>query len=87
MKNKEQYPKEWITKEIKSLRPTRNKNGAILYKDALQYIVRVMEQDSPMFSLVLGLASFATSNKLSFKQKEKADEIINFYEDRGYFND
>lgn len=80
---KENYPKERVTKRVTSFKPIRNEKGVILYKDALQYLVRVIEQDEPAFSLILGLASFATQNKLSQKQAEKADEIINFYENKG----
>lgn len=87
MNKKELYPKEWVVDEVQSLKPKRNENGCWLYKDVLQYMVRVMEQDSPLFSLVLGLASFATANKLTDRQREKADEIIKYYEERGFFND
>ena len=80
---KDNYPKEIVQKRTKSFKPKRNSAGAMLYKDALQYLVRVIDQDNPVFDLVLGLASFATANKLSQKQQEKADEIITYYENEG----
>lgn len=80
---KDKYPKEVVQKRIKSFKPIRNEEGSMLYKDALQYLVRVIEQDNPVYPLILGLASFATANKLSTKQAEKADEIIAYYENEG----
>lgn len=80
---KEEYPKVPFTKRVTSFRPIRNKDGVILYKDALQYLVRVIEQDAPDFPLILGLASFSTQNKLSDKQAAKASEIIKYYEKKG----
>ena len=80
---KELYPKERVIKRITSFKPIRNERGTVLYKDALQYLVRVIDQDEPSFPLILGLASFSTQNKLSQKQAEKADEIIAFYENKG----
>lgn len=79
----EKYPKERVIKRVTSFKPIRNSEGSMRYKDALQYLVRVIEQDEPAFPLILGLASFATQNKLSDKQAEKADEIIAYYENKG----
>lgn len=79
----EKYPKERVIKRVTSFKPIRNKEGSMLYKDALQYLVRVIDQDEPAFGLILGLASFATQNKLSDKQAEKASDIIKFYENKG----
>lgn len=77
------YPLIKVIKRVTSYKPIRNENGAMKYKDALQYLVRVIDQDEPSFPLILGLASFATQNKLSTKQAEKADEIIAYYEKKG----
>lgn len=71
-----------VTKRIKVLKPVR-KYGVMYYKDALQYLVKVIDQRAPEFNLILGLASFATANKLSDKQSERADEIISYYESQG----
>ena len=71
----------WETKKTLSCRPIFTQNPT--YKECLQYLVRVIEQDSPHFPLVLNLASFATSNELSDKQKIKADEIISYYQRKG----
>jgi len=79
----EKFPREKVIKRVASYKPIRNENGAIRYVDALQYLVRVIEQDNPAFQLILGLASFATNNHLSEKQREKADEIISYYNRMG----
>lgn len=75
------FPTVWVEEQVRSLKPTGK--GKMLYKDALQYLVRTMEHDSPLFEFVLGLASFATANKLSPLQMEKADEIIRYYIKKG----
>lgn len=80
---KEKYPFDWVLKRIKSKKPQRNENGSMLYKDALQYLARVMEQDNPLFEYTLTLASFATQNKLSEKQAKEADKIIGYFEKLG----
>lgn len=82
-KEEEFFPLEWVENTVRSLKPTRNENGKIKYKHALQYLTRVIDQNSPHFDLVLGLASFATANHLTDKQKEKAHEIIAYYEELG----
>lgn len=79
----ESYPLEWVENTVRSLKPKRNKEGGMKYKHALQYLTRVIDQNSPHFDLVLGLASFATANHLTDKQKEKAHEIIAYYEELG----
>ena len=53
----EEYPFKWVEKRVKSKKPIRNEKGAMLYKDALVYLVRVLKQDQPDFNLILGLAS------------------------------
>lgn len=80
--SREEFPAEWVVEEVKSLRPYNAGNGFV-YKEALQYLARTIEQDNPVYSLVLGLASFATSNRLSPLQCKKADEIIAYYEKKG----
>lgn len=79
----EKYPYEIVIKRTKSKKPIRNEQGALLYKDALKYLLRVIDQDEPSYDLILGLASFATANKLSEKQALKADEIIYYFERKG----
>lgn len=77
------YPTEWVIKRTKSIKPIRNSEGAILYKTALQYLVRVIPQDYPGFDFLLNLASFATSNALSDAQAKEADKYINYFEKQG----
>lgn len=79
----EEYPFEWVLKRVKSKKPQRNKNGSMRYKDALQFLTRVMEQDNPLFEYTLTLASFATQNRLSEKQAIEADKIIYFFRKKG----
>lgn len=79
----EKYPKTKVTKRVTSFKPIKNDEGRMLFKDALQYLVRVIDQEEPAFDLILGLASFATQNKLSEKQAGKANEIIRYYENKG----
>ena len=74
---------EWVENKTYSLKPKRDMEGRIYYTDALKYLLRVIEQNSPHFDLVLGLASFAVANHLSDKQAKKANEIINYYEEKG----
>ena len=76
------YPVEWVKKEVSSLKPI-NAGCGFRYKEALQYLVRVIDQDAPHFDLLLGLASFATANGLSPRQKEQADKILEYYQNRG----
>ena len=73
----------WVSHKSKSLKPSRGIKGEISYKYALQYLLRVIEQDVPVYDLLLNLASFATANKLNDKQKVLADKIISYYETRG----
>lgn len=74
---------EWVENLTYSFRPNLDKNGVINYKLALQYLARIIDQDLPNFEFILNLASFATTNKLSNKQRYEADKIIQYYEDRG----
>lgn len=79
----EEYPLEWVLKRVKSKKPKVNKKGSMRYKDALQFLTRVIEQDNPLFEYTLTLASFATQNKLSDKQAIEANKIINFFRKKG----
>lgn len=83
MSNKEDRVLKWVENKVSSLKPERNKEGYIYYDDALKYLVRVIEHNSPHFDLVLGLASFAVANHLTDKQSQKAAEIIRYYEEKG----
>lgn len=79
----EEYPLKRVIKRVECFKPIRNDKGAFRYKDALQYLARVLPQNDPSYGFILGLASFATANQLSNKQREKADEFIEFYESKG----
>lgn len=83
MSNKDDKILKWVENKVFSLKPERNKEGCMYYADALKYLVRVIEQNSPHFDLVLGLASFAVANHLTDKQAKKASEIIKYYEEKG----
>lgn len=83
IKTQDDYPTELVVKKTKSIKPIRNKDGAIQYKEALQYLARVIPQDEPCYDFLFNLASFATSNKLSPAQAFEADKFINFYEKKG----
>jgi len=80
---KETKTGEWVENLTYSFRPKLDKNGAINYKLALQYLTRIIDQDLPNFEFILNLASFATTNKLSDKQRYEAIKIIQYYIDRG----
>ena len=69
-----------VTKRVKSKKPVP---GRYVYKIALQYLVRVIDQDTPDYDFILSLASFATERELTEKQREKADEIIRYYIKKG----
>jgi len=47
--------------------------------EILIYLVKVIDPDAPDFDLILGLASFATANKLTNKQMIKAIKIFKYY--------
>lgn len=85
MKQKKQnkYPKEWVYKKTKSLKPIRNEKGIMLYSDAMPYLARVVPQDNPMFEFIFSLASFAMKKRLTDKQAEKCAEIIRYFEREG----
>lgn len=71
-----------VEEKVIQKKPTTT-NKTIDVKLALQYLSRVIDQDDPVYVLVLGLASFATANKLSEKQFSKATKIISFYIKKG----
>jgi len=72
-----------VVKRITCLKPSRDLQGQIEVKYCLQYLVKVVSQENPNFEFLLNLASYATSNCLSDKQKEKAIQFIEFYEKEG----
>lgn len=73
-----------VTKKVKSKKPVRNEQGYMSYKDAFQYLARILDQDEPCYSFILGLANYATQyDCLTKKQAKKADEIIYYFEERG----
>lgn len=55
------------------------------YKDVLQYLVRVMPQNSPDYNFTLSLAAYVTDRgRLSDKQIARAEEIIELYSQKGF---
>lgn len=78
---KDGYKYRIVRKVVKTYKPIRNEQGALLYSDALQYLVRTLPQDHPSYSTILSLASYATTNNgLSVKQRELANKFIHWYE-------
>lgn len=74
---------EWVENKTLSLKPKKDKDGSYYYRDGLKYLLRVIEQNSPHYDLVLGLAYYACQNRLSRKQADKAEEILSYYEKKG----
>lgn len=57
------------------------------YAEKLKYLVKLVNPEFPSYDFILRLASFASCSELSPKQKEKADEFINYFKHLGYFNE
>ena len=81
---REGYPVLKVRKVIESYKPQRNQEGALRYRDALVYLARIISQDDPSFRIILSLASYSVYNQgLTKKQRELADRVIAFYEEKG----
>ena len=73
---------ELVTKRVATLKPIRT-NGSIRYSMALFYLTRVLPYNEPSLAIILNLASFAMSNRLSEKQAKLADKFISYWEEKG----
>lgn len=55
------------------------------YSDILVYLVKVVSQFDVKFEFLVGLASYALTRGLSEKQKQVADDLIDYYAEQGFF--
>lgn len=70
----------WKTKKVSIKIPSAEKPT---YADCLIYLVKVLDQMDPKYNFVLGLAGYSVSKGLSKNQSSCADEIINYYIEKG----
>jgi hypothetical protein len=67
--------------------PIYNKDGKIRYRDCLIFLARALPTNFPSYEFILNLASYSTTQGgLTDRQKYKADEIIDFFYRKGFFN-
>ena len=60
------FPLQVVKKVITCFKPIRNEKGGMQYKDLLQYLVKVLPQDDPSYSVVLSLASYSTTKFIKY---------------------
>ena len=75
--------------EIKTIaiKPLLNTGDYYYYSDVLKYLLKVIDQDDPIFEFIISLTSFALGGNLSNKQSAKIREIINFYKNKGILDE
>ena len=85
---KKDCSKKRIKIETIAIKPLINTTGDYYYySDVLKYLLKVIEQDDPVFELLIGLTSFALRGNLSEKQLSKIKEIISFYKNKGVLDE
>jgi hypothetical protein len=66
--------------------PLYNKRGEMQYRDCLMFLARVLPINFPSYEFILNLASYSTTQGgLTPRQRQKADEIIDFFHNKGFF--
>lgn len=70
-----------------AIKPLINTGDYYYYSDVLKYLLKVIEQDDPIFDFIIGLTSSALRGNLSKKQLDKIEKIINFYKNKGVLDE
>ena len=87
----EKEKKDCLKKRVEitsvAIKPLINTGDYYYYSDVLKYLLKVIEQDDPVFDLIIGLTSFALRGNLSKKQLDKIEKIISFYKNKGVLDE
>lgn len=70
-----------------AIKPLITTGDYYYYSDVLKYLLKVVDQDDPVFELIIGLTSFALRGNLSDKQLTKIKEIVSFYKNKGVLDE